>query len=347
MKKNTRPHVVVFYGGTSGSRDLSCETGLWVCQYIPRSKYDVTPVEVTADGKWKVPLGSLPRSGFVKRTLDMLSQATRPLSPAKALERLFMRPIAAMMTVVRGKGGDDGTLHSLGQALSIPVVGSPPHTCQRTHDKHACAQVAEDIVGMPRGMRWLKGTPIEQIVAEARQEFMPPLFVKPAAEEGSVGVSQVSNNDDLATAISAAQANGDILIQESIPGQEISVTLVEDSRGKVYVLPPTLIVPQKATFYDHMAKRRAGRVKLHTPEHRENPVLWEAESIARDVYDELGCRGIATIDLVARDGDIQLLEVNTVPTLSEWTPLAHQLRAARTHPSRLIDNIVQRTIEGL
>jgi D-alanine-D-alanine ligase len=341
-----KPHVVVFFGGHSSNHDLSEETGSWVCHYIPRNKYQVTPVHVTSDGKWQVPLGSLPTTGPIKRMLDMLWQTIPAQVPTQALQRLLQRPVDSMLTVVRGAGGDDGSLHSLGEALSIPVVGSGAATSQHTAHKHTSALLTEEIASAPHTRYFRSVTPLEEIVEETRSEFVPPLFVKPATQEGSVGVEEVKSTDELTAAIKNAReyGGGDILLQERAPGTELAITLVEDAQGRILVLPPTIIIPKKTTFYDQLAKRRPGRVHLHTPLDRDNAVIGEAETIARDVYDRLGCRGIATIDLVSGEAGLDLLEVNTIPTLSEATPLMHQLRAAGLHPEVLLDQLIAQTL---
>lgn len=340
-----KPRLVVFFGGTSGSHDLSEETGHWVCQYLPREKYQVTPVHITEHGEWQVPLGSLPTTGNVRQTINMLLQAVPSMSPDQALQRLLHKPVDALFTVLRGAGGDDGSLHHLGQTLSIPVVGSPVHTCHTTSDKHLCALATEDIVSSPHARQWRTHVPVEEIVEATRQEFVPPLFIKPTHEEGSTGVRKIQAIENLAGAIGHARVSGNVLIQEHAPGQEISLTLIQDGQGKLRALPPTMIVPQAASFYDAAAKRRSGHVKLHTPSNQQsNHVLAEAEMIARDVYEQLGCQGIAQIDLVAGENGIQLLEVNTIPTLTEHTPLLHQLRAAGLHPATMLDNLVNQTL---
>ena len=88
-----RPRIVVFTGGQEEHAKLSRESGTWMCQYIPRSQYDVVPVEVTEDGMWKGPVGSLPKGGDIARTIEMLFKATAPQEPAKALEKLLSKPV--------------------------------------------------------------------------------------------------------------------------------------------------------------------------------------------------------------------------------------------------------------
>jgi D-alanine-D-alanine ligase len=174
---------------------------------------------------------------------------------------------------------------------------------------------------------------------------MPPLFVKPVGQEGSYGVITVDSIDELGPAIKLVQQAGDVLIQERVDGTEVSVSLFDDRRGGLRVLPPTIVIPEKAPFYDHLAKRRSGRVKLHTPITDSNPLLDEVEDIARDVYDELGCQGLVSLDMVIGEESTQLLEVNTVPTLTTLTPLRQQLKAARVRPSGLFDTLIRRSLE--
>lgn len=335
-----KPHVVVFFGGESGNQDLSLASSLWFSEYVPRSKYQITPVEVTPDGQWKVPLGSLPTTGSVQTMWQRLFEAIRPLSPAKALERLLARPVDLMMTFIRGKGGDDGSMHSLGQTLSIPVFGSSAQTAQLTSNKYASMQTIGEMTSVPYTRLFKAHVPTEEILEDVQEEFSQSVFLKPVSQEGSLGIARL---DSMAAIRSALQnRTGDILLQEHRPGTEVSLTLYQDAHGSVVALPPTIIVPQKAGFYDELAKRRAGRVKLHTPHTVDNMVIAEAEEIARDVWNELGCQGIACVDMVASDGALDVLEVNTVPTFTQLTPTIHQLKTAGLHPTRLFDSLIAR-----
>lgn len=340
-----RPRVVVFFGGETANHDLSSETGRWVCQYVPRSQYDVVPVEVTPNGTWKVPLGTLPRSGSVDVTLKRLSEAVPALPPAQALNRLLAKPIDSLFTVVRGKGGDDGSLHSLGQLVGAGVAGSPHETCYHTSNKYAFHQAVSDTVRTPFTRKFSRTAPVDSIVQEIQQDFLPPLFIKPATQEGSVGIERIENPSELAAAVSRIVSMDDVIAQEIIPGTEFSVSLTQDARGHVHVLPPTVIVPQRTLFYDQFAKRRPGGVALHTVQSHDNPIMRDVQDLAREVYEELHCAGVVTIDLIASDEDVAVLEANTVPTLSSFTPLRHQLKAAGAHPGTVVGQMIASSLE--
>lgn len=341
----SKPRVVVFFGGQAGNHDLSVETGRWVCSYIPRSQYDVTPVEITPEGTWKVPLGSLPRSGPVDVTLKRLSQAVPALPASEALNRLLEKPVDSLLTVVRGPGGDDGSLHGLARLLGSGVVGSPYSTCHQTSDKYLFSQAIDSVVRTPRSRKFSRQVPIDSIMEDVQADFLPPLFVKGAAQEGSFGTEKIEAADELRPAIARILRMDDLVVQENIPGQEYAVSLTQDERGHIQVLPLTTITPHHAPFYDQLAKRRAGRVALHTSD-AVSPLAQEIQDIAREVYEELHCAGTITLDVISDGDDIAVLEANTIPTLSAYTPLHQQLQAAGLHPSRLFASLVRSSLEA-
>lgn len=339
-----KPTVVVFFGGSSETADVSQETGYWMCNYIPRSKYRVVPVKVMADGQWQVPLGALPQQGPVTRMMDMLFTATRSVTARQGLERLLQHPIATLMTTIRGKGGDDGALQKLGDALSIPVVGSSSATSHQASHKDLFATRVDDIVASPDSLYFKASTPDEQIMRDVAEFLEYPLFVKPATAEGSAGVQLVETPDQLLAAIQGAKVLGEVLIQEKVPGVEMNVTILQDDKGHRTILPATLIDPRHAPFYDQLAKRREGRVGLHTTTDRSR-LLKEVETIADDIFDDLNFSGYGSFDVVADvDHGVSLLEANTVPTLTTVTPFQQQLAAAHLHPSRMVDSLITRAL---
>ncbi len=342
--KSRKPHVVVFFGGEASSRDLSSETGYWVSHYMPRESYDVTPVHVRADGKWQVPLGSLPRSGSVEKMMDYLYRGLTALAPAKALERLLTRPVSAFLSVLRGPGGDDGGLHSVGNLLDIKVVGSPALACQQTHNKRLSHALMRDVASVPDASFYKPSESVEDIVADIRNYFEPPLFIKPVAQESSAGAEYVQTVEELVGAIERSRRFGEIMVQERARGVELTVSLVDSGQSTPLMLPPTVIVPRQSLYYDFLAKRQPGRVTLHTAAADTNSLVIEAEAIAREIYEQLGCRGYASMDFVADAGSVDLLEVNTVPVLSSATPFLSQLSHGKVHPTAFLDSLVRASL---
>lgn len=339
---NSKPQVALFFGGDSVNRDLSEATGWWVCQYLPRARFRVTPVRVTADGRWQVPRGSLPAQGSVRPVLRELFAAVPPVPAQQGVERLLARQPDVFLTLLRGRGGDDGALHGLGSMLGLPVAGPTQTACHHTADKAVCAERLADIVSAPLARRYTAAD--EWLVDDIRASFTPPLFVKPTAAEGSAGVAEVTTYDDLLPAMHQALAHGPALVQPRSAGQEVSVSVFRGPRGEAFVLPPTTIVPRRAHYFDSLAKRHGGRVTLLPSRLEKNVLLDEVEDIARDVFEELGGEGLLTLDLTIGPRT-ELLEVNSVPTLTPLTPLVHQLKAGGVHPAQLFSALLSRALE--
>lgn len=324
-------------GGQEEHAHTSSQSGSWMCQYIPRSKYDVTPVSVTHNGKWKVPLGTLPSSGNVARTLDMLTSVTPAQEPSEAIHRLFTRPVDSIITLLRGRGGDDGALHAMGDMLNVRVAGSNYHTSQLASHKGRFSHALRDIAPGPYTRHIPHTMATEELEDELRAEHTPPFFIKPAMGAGSHGVIHVQNNADLTHALKACKKQPyDMVIQEALPGMELAVTVFSDASGKISTLPPTIITPKGASFYDYHSKRRDGGAHFHSVHESDKFIIQQAQEIARDVYEGLHCKGIATIDMIADGNTIDVLELNTIPSFHTASPIHHQLKAAGMHPEQLV-----------
>jgi len=334
-----RPRIVVFMGGKEEHASSSTQSGTWACQYIPRSQYDVTPVHITHDGKWRVPLGSLPKTGDITRTVNMLASVTQPQEPAQAIQRLLTRPVDSIITLVRGKGGDDGAMHAMGDMMGIRVAGSGYHTSQAASHKHRFSHAIRDIVSTPYSRHISHTITPEELENELRGEFVPPFFIKPAAGAGSHGIMHVQSEKDIAQALRELIRNPqDIVIQEALPGMELTITVFSDSKNILHTLPPTIVTPKGASFYDYHSKQRDNGAHFHSVHESDKNIIEQAQEIARDVYTSLGCSGIATVDMMADGNSFDVLELNTIPTFHTASPIHHQLKAAGMHPEQLITN---------
>ena len=336
-----KPRIVVFMGGQEEHRSTSSQSGTWLCQYVPRTKYDVVPVEVTHNGQWKVPVGTLPRSGNVARTMEMLSKATTPQDPKKALERLLSKPVDSIITLMRGRGGDDGAMHNMGDMLGIRVAGSPHTTSQNTFNKHRFAQAISHIAPTPHSELVRHDEELAEMEENIWNEFIPPFFVKPLHGAGSHGIVRVEKFRDLREAIMNAKQNKhDMLVQEFMPGLELSVTLYTDKKHALHVLPPTIITPKSASFYDYHGKQHTEGAHFHPVAEEDSSITAQAQAIAREVYESLHCNGVVTVDMIANDGVIDVLELNTIPSFHTGSPIHHQLRQGGVHPEQLLDGLL-------
>ncbi len=124
------------------------------------------------------------------------------------------------------------------------------------------------------------------------------------------------------------------------------MTLYNDEAGKIHSLPPTIITPIRAAFYDQQAKLRPGRVSLFTSKNQLPPAFNKIQEKAMAMYEELGCNGIISFDMTLNQDHATFLEINSVPTLSRLTPLLHQLKAQGLSPIQLLDQQIRSALEN-
>ena len=205
-------------------------------------------------------------------------------------------------------GGEDGVLQGLCEALGVPCTGSGVLGTALAMDKIRSKQVWLSLgLPTPGYIRLKKG---DDVHAAAHQLGLP-VIVKPSCEGSSVGVSRVFNDADLEAAVElAARYPGELLMEQMIVGQELTVGILGDT-----ALPSIRIVPA-GEYYDYHAKYVAEDTQYLCP-----GLDGEAEAnirrLALDAFHAIGCSGWSRVDVMRDEaGRFFLLEVNTAPGMT-------------------------------
>ena len=205
-------------------------------------------------------------------------------------------------------GGEDGVLQGLLEAHGVPCTGSGVLGTALAMDKIRSKQVWLAL-GLPTP-RYVRLAPGSDVHAAAR-EIGLPVIVKPACEGSSVGVSRVFNDADLDQAVAlAARYPGELLMEQLIQGQELTVGILGD-----VALPSIRIVPA-GEWYDYEAKYVSDDTQYLCPG-LEGEDEAEIRRLALAAFLAIGCSGWSRVD-VMRDkaGGFWLLEVNTAPGMT-------------------------------
>jgi D-alanine-D-alanine ligase len=275
--------VAVLMGGMSAEREVSLRSGAQVVAALEDAGFAVTPVAVTED------LGAL-------------------------LAALTPRP-DVVFNALHGRFGEDGVIQGVLDYLGIPYTHSGLRASALAMDK-AAAKAVFAAAGLP-----LATHRIIDIAALAEADPLPPPYVvKPVNEGSSVGVSIVKPGDNNRAGIVANWHYGPAMVEEYIPGRELTVGVLEDR-----ALTVTEILPAE-TFYDYHAKYAAGGSRHVLPAQIPAAVARQAMDIARAAHKALGCRGASRADLRYDDesGRLVLLEVNTQPGMTATSLLPEQ-----------------------
>jgi D-alanine-D-alanine ligase len=227
-----------------------------------------------------------------------------------------------VLIALHGPGGEDGSVQGLLEYAGKTYTGSGVMASALALDK-ARSKVMFQHVGVPTP-RWTvvrADDPEPRIDAAALGGF--PLVVKPNLEGSTVGLSIVREAEGLPAALRLAAGFGDeTLIEEYIPGRELTVAVLEDE-----VFPVVEIVPRDG-FYDYEHKYTKGMSEYFCPADLPPAIEARARELALRAAHSLGCRGVSRVDFrLSPAGECFCLEVNTIPGM---TPLSLVPMAART-----------------
>ena len=168
-----------------------------------------------------------------------------------------------------------------------------------------------------------------------------PCFVKPNEGGSSIGTTKVKHKADVIPAVEKGlkEVGNQVIIEEFIEGTEITCGVIR-YKGKIKALAITEIIC-KNDFFDFQAKYQDKATEEITP--ARIPLTTEAEckNLSEYVYRVLGCKGMIRIDYIIKKGKLYLLEVNTIPGMTERSLLPQQAEYAGISKQELYDNAIE------
>jgi D-alanine-D-alanine ligase len=293
--------VAVLFGGKSAEREVSFKSGSAV-------------------------LAALLRQGVDAHAFD---PAKQQLSELAAYDRVF--------NALHGRYGEDGTIQGVLELMEIPYTGSG---------------VMASSVGMDKWrtkLLWralnVKTPDFEMVntqsdFAAIEQKLGLPLFVKPANEGSSIGITKVKEKDGLEAAyLLASKADPLVIAEKYIGGGEYTVGILGDAP-----LPIVRIVP-KNEFYDYEAKYLRDDTQYLCPCGLSADKEAKIQQEALQAFHAIGCTGWGRVDfLMDEDGNHYFLEVNTSPGMTDHSLVPMAAKAAGIGFDELVINILSMTL---
>lgn len=255
------------------------------------------------------------------------------------MQRLSSERIDRAFIVLHGRGGEDGSMQGLLECAGIPYTGSGILASALAMDKLRTKQVWQSL-GLP--------TPRHAVLASeadcqaAAQMLGFPLIVKPAHEGSSIGMAKVGDVAELIAAWRAASTyDAQVLVEQWIHGPEFTVAVLHGE-----VLPPIgLGTPH--TFYDYDAKYLASDTQYRIPCGLDAAREEELKVLSARACEAVGIRGWARVDVMQdAEGNFWLLEVNTVPGMTDHSLVPMAARAAGLDFQQLVLSILDDSLEA-
>lgn len=306
--------VVVICGGWSDERDISILSA--------RECHD-----------------ALVTAGFA--TVDVVDLASRDFIP-----RLLSGGYDVAFVAMHGAYGEDGCVQGLLEVLHLPYTFSGVAASAVASEKQLSKAVYEaEKIRAPRGVDLAAGTVLTDDQLDTLVETLGlPLFVKPAANGSSFGISRVTERAGVNAAIELASAGGGrVLVEECVEGVEITVPVIGNDDARAL---PIVEIVTGAEFYDLKVKYEPSSMHHVIPARLEPGVYAKAQDLAVRAHRALGCRGCSRSDfIVTPEGEPVILETNTIPGMTAESLLPDSARHGGIEFPELCTRFVEYALE--
>lgn len=272
-------------------------------------------------------LQALQQAGVNAQAFD---PAEQNIGDIKAYDRAFI--------VLHGRGGEDGTMQGALELLGVPYTGSGVLASALGMDKTRTKQLWLGCgLPTPAYARLTANTDFAQVIAELGL----PLMVKPAHEGSSIGMRKVEKAEDLQPAFEfAAKYDSEIIAEKWVTGKEYTIVILGDKALPIIRLQPH----QSHGFYDFEAKYNANDTQYLCPCGLSDEDEQALQALAVRAFNMVGATGWGRIDAMRDEqGNFWLLEVNTVPGMTDHSLVPMAAKAAGLSFEQLVLTILAQT----
>jgi D-alanine-D-alanine ligase len=300
--------VVVIMGGDSSEREVSLRSGQAVFNALKSKGYDVETLDINADS---------------------------------AYELKQIKPDVAFLAL-HGKKGEDGTVQGMLEILGIPYTGPGVSCSAICMDKVLTKKMLsyENIPTADFAILTKSSINENEIAKELIEKIGLPMVIKASTQGSSIGTYIVRQEDDILPSIQKAlDYDKEILIEKFIDGIEITASIIGNDDPLVL---PLIEITSENEFYDFESKYTPGMCHHIIPARIIAEIEEKVNIISKKVYTNLGCRGFSRVDLIIdKNGNPYVLEVNTIPGMTEMSLVPDAARAVGINFADLVEKIVE------
>jgi D-alanine-D-alanine ligase len=351
----TRMRVGVLYGGRSGEHEISLRSAATVIGALDPARFDIVPIAIGKDGRWRTGIESLRLLDEAQRDLKAIPDhgievTTAPEPTRRALVPLgggSPLPLDVVFPVLHGTFGEDGTVQGLFELADVPYVGSGVLASAVGMDKAIMKSVFRD-AGIPV-CRWLVTRPAEEstdaVAARVGGEIGYPCFVKPANLGSSVGISKVKSPATLAAAVAdAASYDPKVVIEAGLDARELECAVLGNETPEVSGVGE--IIPSHE-FYDFADKYVDGGATTLIPAPVSPEVAEEARLLAARTFRAVDASGMARVDFFLERGTDRLYvnEINTIPGFTATSMFPKLWEAGGRPLASVVERLIELAIE--
>jgi D-alanine-D-alanine ligase len=326
-----RVRVAVVFGGRSNEHAISCVSAGSILRNLDPERFEVVAVGITPEGSWVLTDGDPDSLAIANRQLPGVSsesgtELALTADPSRAGQLVSLAPggaevlasVDVVFPVLHGPYGEDGTIQGLLELAGVPYVGAGVLASAAGMDKEFTKKllVAE---GLPIGDYAVLRPSEATLDAKQLDRLGVPAFVKPARGGSSIGVSRVTNRQDLPAAIAyARQHDPKVIVESAIVGRELECGVLEFPDGTVQAstvgeIRVAGVRGREDSFYDFATKYLDDAAELDVPAKIDDDVSDAVRELAIRAFKAIDGRGLARVDFFLTEDGPLINEVNTMP----------------------------------
>ena len=278
--------IGVLYGGMSNEREVSLRSG--------KNCYD-----------------ALIRLGYKNAELIDVDKNIAQNLTAKGIEVAYI--------ALHGKYGEDGCIQGLLEILGIAYTGCGTMASAISMDKHMTKQaLSSSQIPLIKSITVGSADEMKNVI-----ELNYPVMVKPATEGSSIGMTKVEKAEELYSAVvKAFECASSVMIEEFLVGASITIGVL-DMDGKT-IATPILELRPKTEWYDYEAKYTKGMTEFILPAELSDEVTKLSQNYAIKAHKSVMATGMSRVDFLVVGDVPYLLEINTIPGMTDTSDLPAQ-----------------------
>ena len=330
--------IAIIAGGDSSEYEVSLRSAAGIESFLADQEQYVTTIVLLRGQDWKAKVGEN----------EWVAIDKNDFSYTRGGEK---HTFDFAYITIHGTPGENGMLQGYLDMLGLPYSCCGVLAAAITFNKYTCnhylkgfgVHVAESVLLRREAI----GERLEVLAKEIVERVGLPCFIKTNVGGSSFGVTKVKSVAEVEPAIEKAFAEGDEVICEAfMQGVEITCGAYK-TKEKAVAFPITEVVTNNE-FFDYDAKYN-GQVEEITPARIPNEIRQEVQELTLKIYDILGCKGIIRVDYIITMNEkqkrqINLLEVNTTPGMTETSFIPQQVKAAGLKIGEVLSQIIENEI---
>ena len=335
--------VLLLAGGDSGERDVSLDSGAAVFEALKKLGHDVVALDPATRHSLldKKGVTYIADKSFKQEVLTLDKETPKAVMTFDSPD---LSDVEVVFIGLHGGGGENGTIQNLLDLAGKKYTGSNMTASAVAMNKELVKRlmVSEGIKTPQWALYRLKDGPLDdKTAADTTERFSFPVIVKPNDGGSTIGLTKVNRREELPEAFArAAEQSKEVLVEEYIPGRELTVAVFD---GRAF---PVVEIKPKSGLYDYEAKYTKGKSEYIAPAPIDDNLAERMRTTAEKVYDIVGASGAARIDFLLDDtGEYYCLELNTLPGMTSLSLVPMAAKCVGIDFTRLIEMILESALK--